>query len=217
MSSRVKIPGIDRRYLYLLLFFVVSIPLLYPLRLPIPIGEHSKRFYDKVESLSAGNIVIVSFDYGPSTRPENYPQSVASLFHAKERGCKIVVLAYWPSGAPIGEEALRESTVFGSDFPNIPEYGTEVVYLGYVPGNEVGMQTFGDNTATAKGIDHYGNDVTSLPLIKSVKVLQISRFGLRLPLELLVSNKSYSSYRVGMAGRLQCQSSSEQQQSVFQE
>jgi len=166
MSSRVKIPGIDRRYLYLLLFFVVSIPLLYPLRLPIPIGEHSKRFYDKVESLSAGDIVIVSFDYGPSTRPENYPQSVASLFHAKERGCKIVVLAYWPSGAPIGEEALRESTVFGSDFPNIPEYGTEVVYLGYVPGNEVGMQTFGDNTATAKGIDHYGNDVTSLPLMQ---------------------------------------------------
>jgi hypothetical protein len=164
MSSRVKIPGIDRRYLYILLFIVVSIPLLNPLKLPIPIGEHSRKFYDKIESLSAGSIVIISFDYGPSTRPENYPQSAAALFHAHERGCKIVALAFWPSGAPIGDELLKG--LYGSDFPNVAGYGTEVVYLGYVPGNEVGMQTFGDNTATAKSIDHYGNDVTTLPLLR---------------------------------------------------
>jgi hypothetical protein len=160
----VKIPGIDRRYLYLLVFIVVSIPLLYPLTLPIPIGEHARRFYDRIESLSAGDIVIVSFDYGPSTRPENYPQSAGALFHAKERGCKIVALAFWSSGAPIGEELLMG--LYGSDFPDVPEYGTEVVYLGYVPGNEVGMQTFADDTATAKGIDHYGNNVPSLPLMQ---------------------------------------------------
>src|SRR5512136_1124372 len=156
MSSRMKIPGIDRRYLYLLLFFVVSIPLLYPLKLPIPIGEHSRRFYDKVESLSAGDIVIISFDYGPSTRPENYPQSAAALFHAHERGCKIIALAFWSSGAPIGEELL--TGLYGSDYQLTSAYGTEVVYLGYVPGNEVGMSTFASNTALAKGIDHYGND-----------------------------------------------------------
>jgi hypothetical protein len=61
-------------------------------------------------------------------------------------------------------DALRE--VYGSDFPNVPEYGTEVVYLGYVPGNEVGMQTFADNTATAKNIDHFGNDFADLPLMQ---------------------------------------------------
>jgi hypothetical protein len=160
----MKIPGIDRRYLYLLVFIVVSIPLLYPLKLPIPIGEHAKRFYDKIQSLSAGSIVIIAFDYGPSTRPENFPQSEGALFHAKERGCKIVALAFWASGAPIGDEALKN--LYGSDFPDVPEYGTEVVYLGYVPGNEVGMQTFGDDTATAKGLDHYGNDVPSLPLMQ---------------------------------------------------
>jgi hypothetical protein len=163
MTSSIKIPGIDRRYLYVLLFILVSIPLLYPLRLPVPITELTRRFYDKIESLPAGSVVVISIDYGPSTRPENYPQSAGALFHAKERGCKIVALAFWASGAPIGDELLKG--LYGSDFPNVPEYGTEVVYLGYVPGNEVGMQTFADNTATAKGIDHYGNDVTSLPLI----------------------------------------------------
>ena len=162
--SSVKIPGIDRRYLYILVFIIVSIPLLSPLKLPIPLGEHARRVYDKVESLSAGDIVIITFDFGPSTITENRPQSAAALFHAKERGCKIVALAFWSSGAPIGEELLMD--LYGSDFPDVPEYGTEVVYLGYVPGGEVGMRTFGDNTATAKGIDHYGNDVPSLPLMQ---------------------------------------------------
>jgi hypothetical protein len=167
MSSSIKVPGIDRRYLYILVFIFVSIPLLVPLKLPIPIGEHAKRVYDLTEDLAAGSVVIESFDYGPSTRPENYPQGVAHLFHVRERGCKVVALAFWPSGAPIAEEALRD--VYGSAFPDIPEYGTEVVYLGYVPGNEVGMQTFADNTATAKGIDHYGNDITGLTLMQEVQ------------------------------------------------
>jgi hypothetical protein len=164
MSSSIKIPGIDRRYLYLLVFIIVSIPLLSPLNLPIPIGEHARRVYDFTEALAPGSIVIESFDYGPSTRPENFPQGLGHLFHVKERGCKVVALAFWPSGAPIGEDALRR--IYGADFPNIPEYGTEVVYLGYVPGAEVGMQTFADNTATAKGIDHYGTSLNELPLMQ---------------------------------------------------
>jgi len=167
MSSSIKIPGIDRRYLYILLFIIVSIPLLSPLKLPIPIGVHARRVYDFTEALAPGSIVIESFDFGPSTRPENYPQSTAHLFHAKERGLKIVALAFWSTGAPIGMDALRD--VYGSDFPNIPEYGTEVVYLGYVPGNEVGMQTFADSTATAKNIDHFGNDFADLPLMQEVQ------------------------------------------------
>jgi len=165
--STSSIAKIDRRYLYILVFIVVSIPLLNPLKLPIPIGEHAKRVFDKTESLTAGSVVIESFDYGPSTRPENYPQSKDHLFHARELGLKVIALAFWPSGAPIGEEALRE--VYGSDFPDIPEYGDTVVYLGYVPGAEVGMQTFADNCATAKGTDHYGTSLPSLPLMQEVQ------------------------------------------------
>ncbi len=63
---------------------------------------------------------------------------------------------------------MRE--VYGSEFPENLEdglqYGTDVVYLGYVPGNEVGMQTFGDNTWQAKGTDHYGNAIGGLPLMQ---------------------------------------------------
>jgi hypothetical protein len=132
--------------------------------------------------------VILSLDYGPSTRPENYPQSAAALFHAKERGCKVVALTFWPGGEPIGEELLKDT--YGSDFPDVPEYGTEVVYLGYVSGAEIGMRTFGSNTAAAKGSRSLWKRCAKLAAdARGVKVLQISAFGLRLPLELLVNNK----------------------------
>ncbi|UCB60103.1 MAG: hypothetical protein JSW72_08335 [Candidatus Bathyarchaeota archaeon] len=161
-----KITHLDRRYIYILLFFFVSIPLLAPLKLPIPISEHTYGVYDTTNAMSAGDVAVCSFDFGPATIPENRPQAAAWIFHARELGLRIVALAFWAGGGPIGEDVLRD--VYGSDFPNIPEYGTEVVYLGYIPGNEVGMQTFGDNTQSAKGTDHYGTPIGDLPLMQEV-------------------------------------------------
>ncbi len=97
---------------------------------------------------------------------ENYPQAKAFLFHCKQRGLRVIGVAFWPI-ALIGEDTFRE--VYGEAFPNLPEYGTDVVYLGYVPGNEVGMQTFGDDTWQAKGTDHYGNAIGDLPLMQECR------------------------------------------------
>jgi len=165
--SLPKIARIDRRYLYILLFIFVSFPLLVPLKWPITISQHTQNAYDFTETLPVGSIVIESFDFGPSTITENRPQAKAHIYHAEKLGLKIVALAYWPGGAPIGEAILK--TVYGSAFPNIPEYGTSVVYLGYVAGNEVGMQTFGDNTWNAKGTDHYGTAIGTLPLMQQCR------------------------------------------------
>ena len=161
-----RLARIDRRYIYVLLFIFVSLPFFYPLKLPLSVGEHAQAMFNVTVDLDPGSVVISSFDFGPSTITENKPQAKAHLFQCKELGLKVVALAFWISGGPLGEIVLRE--VYGEDFPDIPEYGTDVVYLGYVPGNEVGMQTFGDNTLSAKGTDHYGTPVADLPLMVEV-------------------------------------------------
>jgi len=76
-------------------------------------------------------------------------------------------LAFWASGGPLGDSILTD--VYGEGYEDSAEYGTEIVYLGYVPGNEVGMQTFGDNTWQAKGTDHFGTAVADLPLMQEVR------------------------------------------------
>lgn len=159
--------GFDRRYIYILLFIFVSIPLLYPLKLPLPISTHTRGVYDTTAALPAGSIVIASFDFGPATIPENRPQVAAHLFHCKQLGLKVVALAFWASGGPLGHDVLTD--VYGENFEESAEYGTSVVYLGYVPGNEVGMQTFGDSTWDAKGTDHYGTPIGDLTLMQEVR------------------------------------------------
>lgn len=164
--STPRLTRIDRRYIYLLLFLLVSLPFFYPLKLPLSVGEHAQGVWDATEALPAGSVVISSFDFGPSTITENLPQAKAHLYQCKERGLKVLALAFWISGGPLGELVLAE--VYGENFDELPEYGTELVYLGYVPGNEVGMQTFGDNTWSAKGTDHYGTPVGDLQLMNEV-------------------------------------------------
>jgi len=166
MSSS-QIAGFDRRYIYIVLFILVSIPLLYPFGLPIPISSLTRGVWDATVALPAGSVVISSFDFGPSTLPENGPQVEAHLFQCKQRGLKVVALAFWASGGPLGHSILTD--VYGEGYEDSAEYGTEIVYLGYVPGNEVGMQTFGDNTWQAKGTDHFGTAIGDIPLMQEVR------------------------------------------------
>lgn len=165
--SKPQVAGFDRRYIYIVLFILVSIPLLYPFGLPIPISSLTRGVWDATVALPAGSVVISSFDFGPSTLPENRPQAKAHLFQCKQRGLKVVALAFWAAGGPLGQSILTE--VYGEGYETSAEYGTDIVYLGYVPGNEVGMQTFGDNTWNAKGTDHFGTAIADIPLMQEVR------------------------------------------------
>jgi hypothetical protein len=165
--STPQVAGFDRRYIYIVLFILVSIPLLYPLGLPIPISGLTEGVWDATVALPAGSVVIHSFDFGPSTLPENKPQAKAHLFQCKERGLRVVALAFWASGGPLAHDIISE--VYGEGYENEDFYGTDIVYLGYVPGAEVGMQTFGDSTWDAKGTDHFGTSISDIPLMQEVR------------------------------------------------
>ena len=165
--STSKGAGIDRRYLYILLFILASIPILYPLNLPVTIGEHSTLVFEITDELPAGSIVVSSFDFGPATITENRPQAKAHLFHCRQLGLRVVATAFWAAGGPLGHSVLTE--VYGENYELSEEYGTEIVFIGYIPGAEVGMQTFGDDPWQAKGTDHYGTAISDLPLMQEVR------------------------------------------------
>ena len=130
-------------------------------------SEETLGIFNFIESLTPGDVVILNFDFNPSNAPENYPQAKAFLFHCKQLGLRVIGIAFWRTGAPIGEEIFTQ--VYGEDFQDLPEYGTEFVYLGYIPGHEVGMQTFGDKTWLAKPVDHFGNSFSDLPIMDEVR------------------------------------------------
>lgn len=130
-------------------------------------SEETLGVYNFVESLPKGSVVILSFDFGPSTYLENKPQAKAILFHCKQRELKVIGLAFWATGAPTGEDVFGE--VYGENFETLPEYGIEYVYIGLIPGAAVGMRTFAENTWMAISVDYFGNSFSDLPLMDEVR------------------------------------------------
>ena len=169
---------LDRRWLYLFVALVAVIPLLVDFTLPVPIGEEVQALYDRVESLEKGDIVMVSFDYGPSTAPENDPMADTLIRHCLERDLRVVALALYPIGAlsegieelercvgEIDPEAgLLESSVYPGKF-----YGQDFVYLGYKDGGLATMRQMNENMHVVFPTDFFGTPVTDYPLSTEVK------------------------------------------------
>jgi len=70
--------------------------LLYPLGFPIRVSPEVKKIYDHVESLPAGTLVLLSFDFEPGGKPELYPMAIALLRHAFQRNLNVLGVTYGP-------------------------------------------------------------------------------------------------------------------------
>ncbi len=178
MAFFTMLMQLDRRWIYLFVAIVAVIPLLVDFNLPIPIGQEVKALYDRVESLEPGDIVMISFDYGPSTAPENDPMADTLIRHCLERDLRVIALALYPIGALtegiqelelcVGEldppNGLVESSVYPGKF-----YGEDFVYLGYKDGGLATMRQMNENIHTVFPTDFFGTPVTDYPLSNEVQ------------------------------------------------
>ena len=76
-----KLLYIDRRIIYLVVAIGALFPIIRPIGLPVVPTEPVIGLFEKLESLSPGDAVIISYDYGPSSEPELNPMSAAILRH----------------------------------------------------------------------------------------------------------------------------------------
>jgi len=162
----IRLQEVDPRILYLLMFIVISIPLLRPIGLPISISQETKSLYDFIEkNVKPGSVVVMDSDMSPSTAVECLPQFIAVTRHLAEKGARIIFIASRAVGVQFIEITMKE--VFGGG-PEHPDYGKKFVNLGYRPGGSVGLRSFAEDVYYMK-TDVYGNDLTKLPIMEGVK------------------------------------------------
>jgi len=132
----IKLGQIDRRFIFLLIGLSVLIPLLKPgwVNIPIKTTSNSKIVFDELNNLKAGDKVLVSFEYGASTKPEIHPMSVAVLQHLFANGVKVYTVPLWPEGLMMAKFALEE--VLSSNLFEIEEH-IDYVSLPYKAGGEI--------------------------------------------------------------------------------
>jgi len=162
-----KLREMDRRWIFLLVWILVMIPLIFPLRLPLAVSPPVKQYYDEIETLQEGDIVLLSADFDPASAPELVPMLNASLTQLARRKVKIVADCLWPGGPPLLEEGLR--VVLEEEFGYV--YGEDFVNLGFKEGREAVMLSMGNSIPGTFPVDFRGRNVADMPLMRRAQNL----------------------------------------------
>lgn len=139
----------------------------------LPLTQATTDFYEAVESLEEGSVVLLSHDYDPATAVEITPQASAILDHLMRRGAKIVNLSLTPEGQALAdrvmESVITERYIQGRDY----------VDLGYIAGNEMGARFIAESLGPRLALYPLGAEVAGLEDVDLIVVLAGSQEHLR--------------------------------------
>nr|MDA3813254.1 hypothetical protein [Candidatus Cloacimonadota bacterium] len=148
-----KAKQIDRRWLFLLIFIGVALPLIFTIGLPLETSKNVQMVYDLVESMPKGSKALISFDYDPASMPELHPMAKALLKHCFDKDINLIFTAMWPMGVQMAEDIMAQ---LQADYPNLI-YGEDYVNLGFKAGGMITIQSMGKNLREIFPEDMNGN------------------------------------------------------------
>ncbi len=164
LNFMVKLGSVDRRVIFLLVGLSVLIPLIKPIDIPIRPTSQSQAVFDAVSSLPANSNVLVSFEYGPSTKPEIHPMAIALLRQLFGDGHKVYGMALWPDGVFMSTNAFNQVAEQEEQL----KYGENYVNLGYKPGNEAVIKGVASDLRALFTVDTRGNQISDIPMMKGI-------------------------------------------------
>ncbi len=159
--------SLDRRIIFIFIFFSVALPLIFSVGLPISTTKPVRDVYEHIEKLPPQSKILVSCDYDPGSMPELYPMNVAVFKHLFERDMKIYITELWPAAPPLVEDALEETAVAMGK-----EYGRDYVNLGYKSGQEVVIARMGTDIRELFPTDNYGTRLSEIPMMDGIENIQ---------------------------------------------
>ena len=168
-SILIKLGTLDRRIIFLLVGLSVLIPLLKPewVQLPVRPKIHSQIVFDEIEKLKADDKVLLSFEYGPSTKPEIHPMSIAILKHMFAKTIKVYATALWADGNFMSTEAFEEvNKEYGK------KYGIDYVNLGFRPGMEAVVKGIASDLRAMYTFDIKGTSIDDIPMMDGIKNIE---------------------------------------------
>ena len=161
----ISLGSLDRRIIFLIVGLSVLIPLLKPewIDLPIRPTPESQIVFDEINKLNAGDKMLLSFEYSPSTKPEIHPMAIAILKHLYAKNIQVYGFALWPDGNFMSTEAFSEVS---DDYDK--KYGVDYVNLGYKPGGEAVIKGIASDIRTLYTLDLQGTSINDIPMMKDV-------------------------------------------------
>jgi hypothetical protein len=158
------IEQLDRRWVFLLVGIGALVPVIVPLGLPTTVTPEVRSLFDRIDVLQPGEVVLMSFDYGPSSAPELDPMAEAILRHCFAKKLRVLALSLFAlGGETMGVGALRTVA---------PEFGAvdgkDYVFLGFKSGGQAVMKKMASDIAGAFPQDAGGRPTRQIPMMREV-------------------------------------------------
>ena len=119
-----QLQTIDRRWIYAILIVSILIPLFdRKFNLPIIPSKQSKDFYQTIQQVPPGGMVLIDGWWSPGTRGENQWQTQAVLLHLMRRHLRFAILSFDPQNNTLVQNmvdtlAPKYGYVEGRDYVN---------------------------------------------------------------------------------------------------
>lgn len=162
-NTILKFARVDRRWIFLIIGLSVLLPLFFPFGLPIRATDTTQRVYDTFQNLETNSKVLLSCEYGPSTKPEIHPMVIAVLHQLFRNDHKVYVTCLWPDGQFLASEALNE---VAGDYGKV--YGEDYVILGYRPGSEAVIKGMVRDLRAIFSTDVKGTKVEDISMMNGI-------------------------------------------------
>ncbi len=164
-----KIGQIPRFWIYLGLLVILMLPLILRVKAKPRMGMETKMVYDFIDSLPPGSVIMLSFTYGPSARPELEPMALAIMRHAYMRGIRVMGMTLSVEGTGLGLEAMTRVAKEFEEAGYPLTYGEDWVYLGYKTGWAMVIRGIGGDFHETFPRDYYGNDTRKMALTRDIQ------------------------------------------------
>jgi hypothetical protein len=160
-----KLENIPREYLYTILLIVFIYPMIFPIGLPVPISTEVRTWYQTIEDLPPGAVVLIDFGYSGGGEPELGPMAVAVYHHLFKRGdIKVIAMSTSIEGTQLWDRAMAE--IRPSRYGAV--YGEDYIHIGYLTGVETAMAAVGKDLRATTQTDYHGDSLDQFPIMDGI-------------------------------------------------
>ncbi|MFH2054438.1 MAG: hypothetical protein ABIJ61_00645, partial [bacterium] len=98
-----------RHLIFLLILLAAAIPLLLDIKLHHSATSETRQAFANIDSLPAGSIIMISFDFEASAMPEVGPLAMSMINHCFKNDLYIVGVSLFAEGTALGEQMLQKA------------------------------------------------------------------------------------------------------------
>ena len=167
----IKLGDIDRRWVFLLIGLSVLIPLLKPelIQMPVKTTKNTQIVFDSISKLKENDKVLISFEYGASTKPEIHPMAIALLNQLFSKGIKVYMMSLWPEGVIMARDVL--SHVDNSEIFNLID-GENYVMFDYKVGGEIVIKNIASDFRGVYMQDINKKSINDIPMMEGINSVE---------------------------------------------